>query len=133
MRWEPAWRRAALLLVSLCLCCGLVTAAGSDHESATTDLLLADGLTAKALLQVRPHSAAPPLSCTLPSLTDVSCVQHHNHPGDLRAAAGAVAVGATAPAAAAAGDAEPSPRTVLGYVTPWNGGGYDFAKRCRCR
>lgn len=58
MRWEPAWRRAALLVVSLCLSCGLVTAAGSDHESATTELLLADGLTAKALLQVRPQIAA---------------------------------------------------------------------------
>ncbi|PRW33623.1 chitinase domain-containing 1 [Chlorella sorokiniana] len=29
--------------------------------------------------------------------------------------------------------ARSQPRTVLGYVTPWNGGGYDFAKRCRCR
>lgn len=46
--------------------------------------------------------------------------QHHAYDGELRLLA-------------AAERHPPGALPRLGYVTPWNSRGYDFARRCRCR
>lgn len=51
------------------------------------------------------------------------CLQHHGHAGDLLAVAATAAAAATQQHRAA---------PTLGYVTPWNGAGYEVAKHCRC-
>lgn len=78
MRQKPAPRRAALVLVSLCLCCGLAATDGGDLHSSVDALFRGEGLTAADLLQVRagtgPAPPAPLLIASLHLLDVAPCI-----------------------------------------------------------